>query len=283
MDRDREERKRDRSSSGSNSPVKESAPKYEAFVRNLPFQTSQSEIEDFFGDCGTIENVNLVKDRDGRNKGIAFVKFSNKGALDKAVAKSGSDLGGRDIVVQPATPKEDRPAGGDRGGRSGGDPTSNSIFVGNLSFNTGEDQLRELFEGCGDVSNVRVAKDQDGRPRGFAHIDFGDNDGAQNAIRKSGTELDGRAIRVDFSNGPKSGGGRGGFGGGRSGGYGGGGDRRSGGGYGGGGSYGGGDRRSGGGYGGGSKGGYDRNDRDRGYKGGDSSRSGGGSRRRDDY
>jgi len=260
---------RRRSSSGSASPAKESAPKYEAFVRNLPFQTRDREIEEFFADCGTVGNVNILKDRDGRSKGIAFVKFDNKGSLDKAIAKNGQDFGGRDIVVQAATPKEDRPRD-DRNSKTSGDPTSTSIFVGNLSFNTGEDELRDLFDGCGEITNVRVAKDQDGRPRGFAHIDFTDNDSAQSAIRKSGTEVDGRAIRVDFSNGPKSGGGRGG--GDRRGGY-GGGDRRSGGGYGGdrrsgGDRYGGSDRRSGG-------------DRDRGYKGSES-RSG-GYRRRDDY
>jgi nucleolin len=259
------ERNRSRSSSGSDSPVKENV-KHEAFVRNLPFQISQNDIEDFFSSCGTIENINVLKDRDGRSKGICFVKFSSKGALDKAIAKSGSDLGGRDVVVQAATPKEDRPTGDRAERKSGGDPSSSSIFVGNLSFNTNENELRDLFEGCGEVTNVRVAKDQDGRPRGFAHIDFSDNEGASNAIRKSGTEVDGRAIRVDFSNGPKSGGGRsGGFGGG---------DRRSGG------SYGGGDRRNGGGsYGGG----RDRRDNDRsgGYsKGGERS---GGYRRRDDY
>jgi nucleolin len=270
MYRDREENKRDRSSSGSRSrsrsPPKDSAPKHEAFVRNLPFNSTQNDIEDFFNDCGSIENVNVLKDRDGRSKGIAFVKFNNKDSLNKAIAKNGQDFGGRDIVVQAATPKGDRPAGGDRDTRrSGGDPTSTSVFVGNLSYNTTENALRDLFEGCGDVSNVRIAKDQDGRPRGFAHIDFADNEGASNAIRKSGSDIDGRSIRVDFSNGPKSGG----AGGGRSGGYNSGG--RSGG-------YGGG--RSGG-YGGGSKGGYDRGDRDRGYKGSDS-RSG-GYRRRDDY
>jgi nucleolin len=264
------DRNRSRSDSGSDSPVKERSTKHEAFVRNLPFQTSQNDIEDFFGGCGTIENINVLKDRDGRSKGICFVKFSTKEGLDKAIARSGQDLGGRDVVVQAATPKEDRPSGGDRERKSGGDPSSSSIFVGNLSFNTTEDQLRDLFEGCGEVTNVRVAKDHDGRPRGFAHIDFSSNDGASNAIRKSGTELDGRAMRVDFSNGPKTGGGRsGGYGGDkRSGGY--GGDRRSGG-------YGGGDRRTGGGYGGG----RDRRDSDRGYKG---DRNGGGSyRRRDDY
>jgi len=269
----REESKRDRSSSGSDSPVKESKAKYEAFVRNLSFQTTQREVEDFFDDCGTIESVNLVKDRDGRLKGFGFVKFTNKKGLDNAVAKSGESLGGRDIVVQAATAKEDRPSGGDRDRRSGGDSTTNSVFIGNLSYNTTENSLRDLFEGCGEIASVRLAKDQDGRPKGFAHIDFSDNEGAQNAIRKSGTEVDGRNVRVDFSNGPKGGSGRGGYGGGnsRSGGYGGG-------------------SRNGGSY-GGSKGSYgrdrgdrgergDRSERDRGYRG--DSRSG-GNRRRDDY
>jgi RNA recognition motif-containing protein len=125
------------------------------------------------------------------------------------------------------------------------------IYVGNLSFNSSEDDLRELFESHGKVQSVSVITDRDtGRSRGFGFVEMDSDSSAEAAIRAlDGTSLDGRSLRVSKAQerarsdrGPRGGGGGGGYGGG-GGGYGGGG-----GGYGGGGGgYGGG----GGGYGGG--------------------------------
>jgi len=200
------------------------APKFEAFVKSLPFATTIQEISKHFSDCGDVENVNLLKDRDGRSKGVAFVRFNNNESLQKAIQKNNSEFGGRTLVVEAAAPREQRGDGPrDRAPRNEGNATSNSVFVGNLSYNATEQSLRALFEGCGQIKTVRIATDFDGRPRGFAHVDFDDNEGAANAVKKSGTDVDGRAVRVDFSSGQRSGGGsrggRGGFRGGRGGGF----------------------------------------------------------------
>src|SRR5262245_27477365 len=113
------------------------------------------------------------------------------------------------------------------------------LYVGNLSFQSTEDDLRELFEEHGTVESVAIVSDRDtGRPRGFGFVEMATAEEAQAAIRAlDGKPFDGRQIKVNEAQSkPREGGGRSG---GR---YGGGG--RSGGGYGGGG-------RSGGGYGGG--------------------------------
>lgn len=49
---------------------------------------------------------------------------------------------------------------------------STTIFVGNLPFTATEDDLRSCFEGCGPITNVRMANDQDGNFRGFGHVVF---------------------------------------------------------------------------------------------------------------
>jgi nucleolin len=223
----------------------------EAIVMNLPYKVDEDGIKDFFRDCGNIERVNILRGHDGRPKGIAFVRFSDDTGLQAAVAKNGEELEGRALRVEKATPKEQR-GGGDRGDRpsrnEGGDSNATSVFVGNISYTTDDDTLRQIFESCGTIKEVRIAMDQDGRARGFAHIDFESPDSVQKAIQKSGTEVDGRTLRVDYASG-KQGGGGGGFRGGR-GGYGGG---RGGGSYGGG--YGGGRGGGRGGYGGGRGGG----------------------------
>src|SRR4051812_30584242 len=112
--------------------------------------------------------------------------------------------------------------------------SNSKLYVGNLSFNTTEPELRSHFEQFGSVTDTYVAMDKmTGRPRGFAFVTMGTPDEAKLAIEKTnGVELGGRALQVNEAR-PKEdrpsggfgggGGGRGGFGGGGRGGYGGGG------------------------------------------------------------
>ena len=139
---------------------------------------------------------------------------------------------------------------------------SKRLFVGNLSWNTQEDDLISAFEADGRrVASARIMTDRDtGRPRGFAFVEMENEADAQTAIEAmNGVELDGRPIRVNLAEerAPRAGGGGGGFGGGGGGSRGGfGGGRSGGGGGGGGGGRGGfGGGRSGGGGGGGGRGG----------------------------
>ncbi len=108
---------------------------------------------------------------------------------------------------------------------------SKNLYVGNMSFSTTEDQLREAFSQYGSVSKVQLIMDREtGRPRGFAFVDMADGgDAAIQAL--NGAQLDGRTLTVNEAK-PREdrGGGGGGGGGGGRGGYGGGGGGRSGGG-----------------------------------------------------
>ncbi|HLL15057.1 MAG TPA: RNA-binding protein [Pyrinomonadaceae bacterium] len=121
------------------------------------------------------------------------------------------------------------------------------LYVGNLSFRTTGDELRDLFSQAGEVESASVIEDREtGRSRGFGFVEMATPEGAAAAIEQfNGKDVGGRALTVNEAR-PKAD--RGGGGG--RGGYGGGGSRGGGGGYGGGG---------GGGYGGG--GGGDREPR----------------------
>ncbi len=127
------------------------------------------------------------------------------------------------------------------------------IYVGNLPFDTTEDQLRQAFEGFGQVSEVNVVMDREtGRPRGFAFVEMGSASEANAAITGlNGQDFNGRALNVNEAR-PRPEGGGGGGGGYRGGG--GGGGNRGGGGGGRGGSGGGGGRGGSGGGGGGRRG-----------------------------
>ena len=149
---------------------------------------------------------------------------------------------------------------------------SAKLYVGNLSWNTTDDTLRQAFSEFGQVLDSIVMRDREtGRSRGFGFVTFGSDPEAQAAIsayEDGNGELDGRRIRVNLANAKGSGGGGGGYNSGGGRGYGGGGGGYSGGGgYGGGqqGGYGGGGYNQGGYGGGGYGGGYEQQG---GYSGG---------------
>ena len=123
---------------------------------------------------------------------------------------------------------------------------STKLYIGNLSYTTGDQELREAFAPHGNVLSASVVIDRDtGQSRGFGFVEYGSADEAQRATdAMNGTTLDGRSLNVNVAR-PREGGGGGGGGGGRGGGGGG----RGGGGGGGGGRGGdrGGDRGGGGG------------------------------------
>jgi len=107
---------------------------------------------------------------------------------------------------------------------------STKLFVGNLSFNTTQEQLQDLFAAHGNVVEVDVIMDKfSGRPRGFGFVTMESKEAADAAVQAlNGKEIDGRALTVNEARPreerPRGGGG--GYGGGRGGGEGGGGGGR---------------------------------------------------------
>lgn len=115
---------------------------------------------------------------------------------------SGTDVMGREIrVSKPGErpPRKEQDTYG--GGSSSASSDSNVVFVGNVSYQCTEESLRAFFAPCGAISSIRLAKGDDGRPKGFAHVEFEDSNQAQQAVQLSGRELAGRNVRVDFSTG----------------------------------------------------------------------------------
>jgi cold-inducible RNA-binding protein len=134
---------------------------------------------------------------------------------------------------------------------------SSKLFVGNLSYSTGEAELRRAFEAIGALRSVAIITDRmTGQPRGFGFVEFESSDDAQKAIASlDGQQVDGRTISVNVARErertPRFSGGFGGDGGGGGGGFGGGGGGGGGGGFGGGSEGKDRSRRGGGGKGGG--------------------------------
>jgi cold-inducible RNA-binding protein len=96
------------------------------YVGNLPFSASEDELRDAFGQFGPVSEVSLVMDREtGRPRGFAFVTMGSKEAMEAAIrGLDGKDFGGRNLTVNEARPREERPSfgggGGERRGGGGG-------------------------------------------------------------------------------------------------------------------------------------------------------------------
>ncbi len=87
------------------------------FVGNLSFNTTENDLQDAFAAHGTVVEANLMVDRmSGRPRGFGFVTMGSPEEAQKAIeAMNGKPLDGRNLTVNIARPKEERPAGG--GGR----------------------------------------------------------------------------------------------------------------------------------------------------------------------
>ena len=94
------------------------------YVGNLSFDASEDQVRSLFAAYGAVDKVNIVTDRDtGQPRGFAFVEMMDDDAANKAIeALNGTNLGGRNLNINEARPKTDRPrgGGGGRGGYGGG-------------------------------------------------------------------------------------------------------------------------------------------------------------------
>jgi RNA recognition motif-containing protein len=90
------------------------------FVGNLPFTTTENDLQDLFGQAGGVLAVNIMQDRaTGRSRGFAFVEMTSPEDASKAIGMfHKKDFQGRALTVNEARPREDRPPGG--GGGAGG-------------------------------------------------------------------------------------------------------------------------------------------------------------------
>ena len=100
------------------------------YVGNLPYSVRDSDLEQAFGQFGTVTSAKVMMERDtGRSKGFGFVEMASDADAQSAInGMNGQPMGGRGIVVNEARPMEPRPprsggggfGGGGGGGRSGG-------------------------------------------------------------------------------------------------------------------------------------------------------------------
>ncbi|XP_030071975.1 nucleolin isoform X2 [Microcaecilia unicolor] len=176
------------------------------FVKNLPYSTTADDLKEVFDNA---VDVRLPLGMDGSSKGIAYVEFQTEAEADAALeAKQGTEVEGRAILLDHTGEKSQQGGGGKR--------ESKILIVNNLSYSATEDSLQELFQ---KAASIRVPQNNQGRPKGFAFVEFSTLEDAKEALEShNNAEIEGRSIRLEFSQtaGPQGGGNSRGFGGGQT-------------------------------------------------------------------
>ena len=182
------------------------------FIGQLSWNVDNDWLASEFAECGEVVSARVQMDRNsGRSRGFGFVEFATVEAANACVALNGKEIDGRPVKIDKSAPAAPSP---EKRAKAFGDvpsDPSNVLFVGNISWNTTEDGLWEVFAEYGEVKSVRVPTDRETqKPKGFAYVEFIDIDTAKKAFEgASGSQIDGRSIRLDYSQ-PRDGGAGGG-------------------------------------------------------------------------
>lgn len=182
------------------------------FLGNLAFKITESKIASFFADCGEVSNIQWVTDKTtGQFYGTAFIEFADVDSAQKALSKNGKKCMERPMKVNYCGHRSAPSEGGSAPGAteqrkmppapkwSDHPEGCKTLFMGNLSFEIQEEQVRAFFGHCGEIYDVRWAYRDDGEFKGIGWIEFNDEDTLQKAVKLHGKALAGRPVRLDFA------------------------------------------------------------------------------------
>ncbi|KAM6963244.1 nucleolin [Aplochiton taeniatus] len=169
------------------------------FVKNLPFSATADELREVFADA---VEIRVPPGQNGTNRGIAYIEFKTEAIAEKMLEESqGADVQGRSIMVDFTGDKSQK--GGRAPAAAAGGGASKTLVVNNLSYSATEDSLQSTFE---KAVSIRVPQ-KDGRAKGFAFIEFESAEEAKDALENlNNTEIEGRTIRLEFSQNSRDGG-----------------------------------------------------------------------------
>ncbi|XP_070817080.1 nucleolin isoform X4 [Chaetodon trifascialis] len=159
------------------------------FVKNLPFSATADDLKELFEDA---VDVRLPQGQNGSNRGIAYIEFKTEAEAEKMLEEAqGADVQGRSILVDYVGEKSQK---GAKVAASG--PASKTLVVNNLAFSATEEVLQSTFE---KAVSIRIPQ-RDGRPKGFAFVEFESTEDAKDALDNlNNTDIEGRSIRLEYS------------------------------------------------------------------------------------
>ncbi|NXL25237.1 NUCL protein, partial [Setophaga kirtlandii] len=156
------------------------------FLKNLPYRITEDDIREVFENA---VEVRIVMNKDGSSKGMAYIEFKTEAEANKALEeKQGTEIEGRAVVIDFT---------GEKSQQEHQKGESKTLIVNNLSYAATEETLQEVFK---KASSIKVPQNNQGRPKGYAFVDFATTEDAREALNSyNNTEIEGRTIRLEFS------------------------------------------------------------------------------------
>ncbi|WCJ19546.1 phragmoplastin interacting protein 1 [Euphorbia peplus] len=164
------------------------------YVGGIPYYSTEDDIRSFFEGCGTITEIDCMKFPDsGKFRGIAIINFKTDAAAKRGLALDGSDMGGFFLKIQPyKTTRANKVPDFTPQVVEG----YNRIYVGNLSWDITEEDLKLFFSEC-NISSIRWGTDKEtGVFRGYGHVDFSDKPSLLKALKLDQQIVCGRPIKI---------------------------------------------------------------------------------------
>ncbi|XP_061372265.1 phragmoplastin interacting protein 1 [Gastrolobium bilobum] len=164
------------------------------YVGGIPYYSTEDDIRSYFEGCGTITEVDCMSfPESGKFRGIAIISFKTEAAAKRALAFDGADMGGLFLKIQPYKATRASKASDFAPEVLEG---YNRIYVGNLSWDIAEEELRKFFSNC-NITSIRFGMDKEtGEFRGYGHVDFSDSQSLKTALTLDQNVLSGRPVKI---------------------------------------------------------------------------------------
>ncbi|RFU74139.1 polya rna binding [Trichoderma arundinaceum] len=157
------------------------------FIKNLDVAIDNKALHDTFAAFGNILSCKVAQDENGSSKGYGFVHYETDEAAAQAIKHvNGMLLNEKKVYVGYHIPKKDRQSKFEEMKAN-----FTNVYVKNISPDVSDDEFRELFEKFGDVTSSSLARDQEGKTRGFGFVNFTTHEAAYKAVE----DLNGKDFR----------------------------------------------------------------------------------------
>ena len=160
------------------------------FVKNIPFNTTDAQLSEFFSRFANVEKAEIMKRDNGSSSGVGFVEFSTVEEKKNILTRNRDDfiIDGRRLDIKEA--------------RLERMDYSKTLYVGNLSYSTNEETLKKYFvDNIQDLKGdfkVNIQTINNGKPKGYAYIEFENEEDVTNALKINGQKLDDRPLTVEM-------------------------------------------------------------------------------------
>eukprot|EP01118_Nematostelium_gracile_P007206 TRINITY_DN2334_c0_g1_i2.p1 TRINITY_DN2334_c0_g1~~TRINITY_DN2334_c0_g1_i2.p1 ORF type:complete len:362 (+),score=128.65 TRINITY_DN2334_c0_g1_i2:88-1173(+) len=186
-------------------PVAPNSASARVFVGNLSYSIDDDSIKQAFAEIGEVRNVEWLTDKTtGKFYGCGFLTFETPEIASQALSLNGTDVLGRPMKVEPESSRQ--------GNKKAPAPFNSTkplsqkpegcttVFLGNLSFQIQDENIYELFQDCGEISQIRWLNDKEtGNFKGCGFVEFVDSESTAKAVAHNGEDVMGRTIRIDYS------------------------------------------------------------------------------------